>query len=84
MSPSLLLVLLDCRAPECFNTSIGGISLKSDIFSFGVVLWELIVGRKPFDDLSEFQVCPLVWTMHNPAAGPPVHHEAIHRPSGDV
>ena len=45
-----------CRAPECFNESLGGISTKCDIFSFGVILWELVAQKRPWDGLSEFQV----------------------------
>jgi hypothetical protein len=26
-------------APECFNPDIGGIGIKSDIFSLGVIIW---------------------------------------------
>jgi len=44
------------RAPECFNESLGGVTTKSDIFSFGVILWELITQTRPWDGLSEFQV----------------------------
>ena len=44
------------RAPECFNDSLGGISTNCDIFSFGVILWELVTQTRPWDGLSEFQV----------------------------
>ncbi len=44
------------RAPECFNDGLGRITLKSDIFSLGVVLWELVTREKPYEALSEFQV----------------------------
>ena len=44
------------RAPECFNESLGGVTTKSDIFSFGVILWELISHTRPWEGLSEFQV----------------------------
>ena len=50
------------RSPECFNVSLGGVSPKCDIFSFGVILWELITQSKPWDGLSEFQVWE-VWEM---------------------
>ena len=44
------------RAPECFNSRLGGITAKCDIFSFGVILWELVVGKRPWEELNEFQV----------------------------
>jgi serine/threonine protein kinase len=44
------------RAPECFNDAVGGVSTKCDIFSFGIILWELVTRMKPWEGLSEFQV----------------------------
>ncbi|GLC36909.1 hypothetical protein PLESTM_000517300 [Pleodorina starrii] len=36
-------------APECWEPDLeGGLSDKMDIFSFGVVLWELVVGQRPW------------------------------------
>ncbi|GIL75163.1 hypothetical protein Vretifemale_4992 [Volvox reticuliferus] len=36
-------------APECWDPHLGGgLSDKMDIFSFGVVLWELVVGERPW------------------------------------
>ncbi|EFJ49616.1 hypothetical protein VOLCADRAFT_117059 [Volvox carteri f. nagariensis] len=44
-------------APECWDPHLdGGLSDKMDIFSFGVVLWELVVGERPWAGckMSEF------------------------------
>ncbi|KXZ49190.1 hypothetical protein GPECTOR_22g780 [Gonium pectorale] len=36
-------------APECWDPAMeGGLSDKMDIFSYGVVLWELVVGERPW------------------------------------
>lgn len=44
------------RAPECFNDKLGGVSLKCDIFSLGVILWELVTQSRPWTGLNEFQM----------------------------
>ncbi|GAX74956.1 hypothetical protein CEUSTIGMA_g2402.t1 [Chlamydomonas eustigma] len=51
-------------APECFNSALGGVTTKCDIFSFGVILWELVTHQKPWQDLSEFQIMFKV-SVHN-------------------
>ena len=44
------------RAPECFNDKLGGVSTKCDIFSLGVILWELVTQTRPWAGLNEFQM----------------------------
>ena len=44
------------RAPECFNSTLGGMTTKCDVFSFGVILWELATQTRPWEELNEFQV----------------------------
>ncbi|RIB24272.1 kinase-like domain-containing protein [Gigaspora rosea] len=36
------------REPQCFNNPSYIIDLRSDIYSFGVILWEISSGRPPF------------------------------------
>lgn len=46
-------------APE--YAIIGRASLKSDVFSFGVVLLELITGRKPIQKTSKGEESLVIW-----------------------
>ncbi|RIB06001.1 kinase-like domain-containing protein, partial [Gigaspora rosea] len=39
--------------PKCFEDEKYKRSKKSDIYSFGVILWEISSGRPPFDKFSE-------------------------------
>ena len=52
MSPELL--------RECQHTK------ESDVYSFGIVLWELITNEKPFRDLSFVDVLTLIGNGQNP------------------
>jgi len=49
-------------APEVFEGPV--YSEKCDVFSFGIVLWEMITRRKPFDDIGPppFRI---MWAVHN-------------------
>jgi serine/threonine protein kinase len=51
-----ILVILLRRAPECFNDALGDITLKSDMYSFGILLWEIMTQTRPWAGLTEFQV----------------------------
>lgn len=44
-------------APELFLAS--AVSEKSDQYSFGVVLWEMITCERPWDGMSAMQACSL-------------------------
>lgn len=37
-------------APECFNPEIGRLTPKCDVFSFGVILWELLARKRPWEN----------------------------------
>lgn len=39
------------QAPECFDTTLGKLTEKVDIFSLGVILWELVTRRVPWEGL---------------------------------
>ncbi|KAK3120335.1 hypothetical protein QOZ80_9AG0685970 [Eleusine coracana subsp. coracana] len=42
---------LPWMAPELLNGSSNLVSEKVDVFSFGIVLWELLTGKEPYADL---------------------------------
>lgn len=39
-------------------------SKAADVFSFGVVLWELATWQLPWEELSVFQACPYCHLLH--------------------
>ncbi|GFR47589.1 hypothetical protein Agub_g9322, partial [Astrephomene gubernaculifera] len=47
-------------APECFNTDIGGLGPKTDVYSFGVLLWELLSGEYPWRGESNVRIIYMV------------------------
>ncbi|KAI3941216.1 hypothetical protein MKX01_029790 [Papaver californicum] len=42
---------LPWMAPELLNGSSNLVSEKVDVFSYGIVMWELLTGEEPYDDL---------------------------------
>lgn len=34
-------------------------------FSFGIILWEMITRRKPYEDMSGFNAFRIMWAVHN-------------------
>ncbi|CAI5963552.1 unnamed protein product [Closterium sp. NIES-65] len=47
-------------APEAFGTSSWPVTHKADVYSYGIVLWELIAGELPFADYSPLQAAVAV------------------------
>jgi len=39
-------------------------SEKCDVFSFGIILWEVITRRKPFDEIGG-PAFRIMWAVHN-------------------
>ena len=56
MSDILGFVMLTCH-PAARTTSTGEpYSLKADVYSFGVILWEILHRARPFDDLNAWAI----------------------------
>lgn len=50
-------------APEVFEGN--NYTEKCDVFSFGIILWEMITRRKPYEDMSGFNAFRIMWAVHN-------------------
>ena len=48
--PFQLLGMLPYIDPRCFNNKMYKINKKSDVYSVGVLLWELTSGKSPFSN----------------------------------
>lgn len=48
--------------PACFVGS--NYSEKCDVFSWGIILWEVITRRKPFDEIGG-PAFRIMWAVHN-------------------
>ncbi|CAF0871591.1 unnamed protein product [Didymodactylos carnosus] len=55
--PSDIVGSISWKAPELFNRH-GTHTKESDIYSLGIVFWELATGRKPYDDYADETVIP--------------------------
>ena len=47
--------VLRWMAPEVIEHNPYG--EKADVFSFGIVLWELLTGKVPYQEMTPLQVC---------------------------
>jgi serine/threonine-protein kinase len=57
-------------SPEQINPSVGAIDGRSDLFSLGIVLWELLTGRKLFTAENEIAILRLIESC-NTSVKPP-------------
>ncbi|XP_065175330.1 mitogen-activated protein kinase kinase kinase 7-like isoform X2 [Sycon ciliatum] len=48
-------------APEVFEDTL--YSEKCDVYSFGIILWEVLSGQKPFDDIKKGAFA-IMWAVH--------------------
>lgn len=42
--------------PEVFDEKAGGVTMKADVYSFGIIFFELILRELPFKDISHMQL----------------------------
>jgi serine/threonine protein kinase len=58
---------LPWMAPELLNGSSSLVSEKVDVFSFGIVMWELLTGEEPYAELHYGAIIGTHATsLHNP------------------
>jgi len=62
-------------APEVIRQD--RVSESADIFSFGVILWELVTGRKPWEHLTQTQVVYRVGYLEEVLPMPPETHPSL-------
>ncbi|XP_067674427.1 mitogen-activated protein kinase kinase kinase 7-like isoform X5 [Haliotis asinina] len=58
-------------APEVFEGC--NYSEKCDVFSWGIILWEVITRRKPFDEIGG-PAFRIMWAVHNGKRPPPIRN----------
>ncbi|KAF0420518.1 kinase-like protein [Gigaspora margarita] len=66
--------------PQCFKDPTYKRTTKSDIYSYGVVLWEISSGHKPFPDLKRIQIAIQVniGKRENPIDGTPHEYAELY------
>ncbi|KAG2489803.1 hypothetical protein HYH03_011752 [Edaphochlamys debaryana] len=61
--------MLVTQDPECFDVQCHGITHKMDIYSFGVVFWEMLAGARPWSNLGPLPIAVQASTMHRRGGG---------------
>ena len=57
-------------APEVFEGSKYGD--KCDVFSFGIILWEVLTRRRPYEDLGAGLAYRIMWKVHEGTRPQPI------------
>ncbi|RIB24269.1 kinase-like domain-containing protein [Gigaspora rosea] len=72
--------------PQCLKNSGYKRTTKSDIYSFGVILWEISSGHKPFPKLSRAQTAIKIFqdVRETPVGGTPPQYEQLYKQCWDV
>ncbi|KAG2488374.1 hypothetical protein HYH03_013063 [Edaphochlamys debaryana] len=58
-------------APECFDVSVGAITHKVDIYSYGVLMWEMLSGAQPWSGMEPVNIAMQVTMMERRLPMPP-------------
>ncbi|RIB24276.1 kinase-like domain-containing protein [Gigaspora rosea] len=71
--------------PQSFINSKFSFTTKSDIYSFGVILWEISSGRKPFQSLKRYAIAIIVNSgeREKPIEGTPIEYEKLYKQCWD-
>ncbi|RIB20135.1 kinase-like domain-containing protein [Gigaspora rosea] len=69
--------------PKCFDTDTNGYkrNKKSDIYSFGVILWEISSGRPPFQSFNQMMMIGVISKekKEEPIKGTPPQYVALYK-----
>ncbi|KAF0553041.1 kinase-like protein [Gigaspora margarita] len=80
-SNSAILGMPAYMEPKCFDTLGYKRDKKSDIYSFGVILWEISSGRPPFQSISHVMMIGVIskGTKEDSIKGTPAQYVALYR-----
>ncbi|RIB11725.1 kinase-like domain-containing protein [Gigaspora rosea] len=72
--------------PQCFKKLDYKCTTKSDIYSFGVILWEISSGHKPFPKLRRIQIAIQIFNdvREKAVEGTPLQYEKLYKECWDV
>ncbi|RIB00574.1 kinase-like domain-containing protein [Gigaspora rosea] len=72
--------------PQCFKKIDYKRTTKSDIYSFGVILWEISSGHKPFPKLTRIQIAIQIFNdvREKAVEGTPLQYEKLYKECWDV